>query len=286
MRCFGTAARRGRHHRLRHTRRAAGRQLGTGTLGRRPADRRRLRGRRRRALPHLVRQPGRSSGASCCTAYRTSSPRTASSRCGRGRPSSSAAGTRCQLVGRAHGRRRRRRRRRRQHRPCATTCCAATRLSTLPGSTWCTTASTPPSGRRCTTPTGCARWASTPTGRVSCSSAGSPGRRDCPYLLRAAAALPPDVQLVLCAGAPDTPEIGAAGGGPRGTTCARGGAGWSGSSKMLPRPDVVALLTRRHRLRLPVGVRAARHREPRGDGLRDRCGGHRHRGHPRGGGRR
>lgn len=28
-----------------------------------------------------------------------------------------------------------------------------------------------------------------------------------PYLLRAAAALPPDVQLVLCAGSPDTPEI-------------------------------------------------------------------------------
>jgi starch synthase len=28
-----------------------------------------------------------------------------------------------------------------------------------------------------------------------------------PYLLRAARALPPDVQLVLCAGAPDTPEI-------------------------------------------------------------------------------
>ncbi|MFE6994625.1 glycogen synthase [Microbacterium sp. NPDC057659] len=28
-----------------------------------------------------------------------------------------------------------------------------------------------------------------------------------PYLLRAAAELPPDVQLVLCAGAPDTPEI-------------------------------------------------------------------------------
>ena len=30
-----------------------------------------------------------------------------------------------------------------------------------------------------------------------------------PYLLRAAAQLPPDVQLVLCAGAPDTPEINA-----------------------------------------------------------------------------
>lgn len=30
-----------------------------------------------------------------------------------------------------------------------------------------------------------------------------------PYMLRAAKNLPPDVQLVLCAGAPDTPEIGA-----------------------------------------------------------------------------
>ncbi|MBO3129456.1 glycogen synthase [Dermatophilus congolensis] len=30
-----------------------------------------------------------------------------------------------------------------------------------------------------------------------------------PYMLRAAKSLPPDVQLVLCAGAPDTPEIGA-----------------------------------------------------------------------------
>ncbi len=30
-----------------------------------------------------------------------------------------------------------------------------------------------------------------------------------PYMLRAARELPPDVQLVLCAGAPDTPEIGA-----------------------------------------------------------------------------
>lgn len=30
-----------------------------------------------------------------------------------------------------------------------------------------------------------------------------------PYMLRAAAALPPEVQLVLCAGAPDTPEIAA-----------------------------------------------------------------------------
>ena len=39
---------------------------------------------------------------------------------------------------------------------------------------------------------------------------------------------------------------------------------------------------RRHRVRLPVDLRAARHRQPRGHGLRDRRRGHRHRRHPRG----
>ena len=38
---------------------------------------------------------------------------------------------------------------------------------------------------------------------------GSPARRASRCLLRAAAHLDPDVQLVLCAGAPDTPELGA-----------------------------------------------------------------------------
>ena len=65
------------------------------TLGRRPGDGRGLRGRRPRALAHLVRQPRRPPRRRCCTASRTWSPRTASSRCGRGRPSSSAAATRC-----------------------------------------------------------------------------------------------------------------------------------------------------------------------------------------------
>jgi len=63
-----------------------------------------------------------------------------------------------------------------------------------------------------------------------------------PYLLRAAAELPPEVQLVLCAGAPDTPEILAevesliaelrAG---------RDGVVWI--AEMLPRAQVIALLS-------------------------------------------
>jgi alpha-maltose-1-phosphate synthase len=63
-----------------------------------------------------------------------------------------------------------------------------------------------------------------------------------PLFLRAAAQLPPDVQLVLCAGAPDTPEIEAEVLGLvdelRQT---RTGVVWI--REMLPRPDVVALLS-------------------------------------------
>jgi alpha-maltose-1-phosphate synthase len=62
------------------------------------------------------------------------------------------------------------------------------------------------------------------------------------HLLAAARDFHPDAQLVLCAGAPDTPEIGAA------TAAAvaslketRSGVIWI--SAMLPRPDVVQLLT-------------------------------------------
>ena len=92
------------------------------------------------------------------------------------------------------------------------------------------------------TPTGCARSASTPTGRRSSSSAGSPGRRGCRCSCAPSPQLPPDVQLVLCAGAPDTPEIVAEVEGLvdelRET---RDGVVWI--REMLPRADVVALLT-------------------------------------------
>ena len=102
-----------------------------------------------------------------------------------------------------------------------------------------------------------------------------------PLFLRAVAQLPPDVQIVLCAGAPDTPEIEAEVVGlVDGLKQGRDGVVWI--REMLPRPDVVALLTRRDRVRLPVDLRAARHRQPRGDGLRDRGRGHRDRRHPRG----
>ena len=63
-----------------------------------------------------------------------------------------------------------------------------------------------------------------------------------PLFLRAASALPPDVQLVLCAGAPDTPEIEAEVRGlvdQLGQT--RSGVVWI--AEMLPRADVVALLS-------------------------------------------
>ena len=63
-----------------------------------------------------------------------------------------------------------------------------------------------------------------------------------PYLLRAAEALPPDVQLVLCAGAPDTPEIASEVTGlVADLRHQRDGVVWI--EQMLPRPDLVAVLS-------------------------------------------
>ena len=63
-----------------------------------------------------------------------------------------------------------------------------------------------------------------------------------PLFLRAVAQLPPEVQIVLCAGAPDTPEIEAEVVGlVDGLAETRDGVVWI--REMLPRPDVVALLT-------------------------------------------
>ncbi|MFC4783530.1 glycogen synthase [Nocardioides sp. MAHUQ-72] len=63
-----------------------------------------------------------------------------------------------------------------------------------------------------------------------------------PLFLRAVAQLPPEVQIVLCAGAPDTPEIEAQVVGlVDGLAATRGGVVWI--REMLPRRDVVALLT-------------------------------------------
>jgi starch synthase len=63
-----------------------------------------------------------------------------------------------------------------------------------------------------------------------------------PYLLRAAKALPPDVQLVLCAGAPDTKEIMAEVSGlVRDLQQERDGVVWI--ERILPRDELTALLT-------------------------------------------
>ncbi|MGL3150808.1 glycogen synthase [Microbacterium sp. A82] len=63
-----------------------------------------------------------------------------------------------------------------------------------------------------------------------------------PYLLRAAAQLPPEVQLVLCAGAPDTPEIMAeVQDGVRQLQQSRQGVIWI--ERMLPREELSAILT-------------------------------------------
>jgi starch synthase len=63
-----------------------------------------------------------------------------------------------------------------------------------------------------------------------------------PYLLRAARSFDPAVQLVLCAGAPDTPEIAAEVDGlVDGLRRERDGVIWI--ARMLPRPDVVQLLS-------------------------------------------
>jgi starch synthase len=63
------------------------------------------------------------------------------------------------------------------------------------------------------------------------------------HLLAAARDFVPEAQLVLCAGAPDTPEIGAAtAAAVESLRSSRSGVVWI--SQMLPRPDVVQLLTR------------------------------------------
>jgi starch synthase len=63
-----------------------------------------------------------------------------------------------------------------------------------------------------------------------------------PYLLRAAALLPDDVQLVLCAGAPDTPEILAeVEAGVRELQKQRSGVVWI--DRLLPRNELCAILS-------------------------------------------
>ncbi len=105
------------------------------------------------------------------------------------------------------------------------------------------------------------------------------------HLVDAIPAIDPSLQIVLCAGAPDTPEIGR-----------EMAARVAEISAAAPRCDLdprdVAAGRRDPALRacggvlLSVRLRAVRHHQPRGHGLRDRGGGLQDRRHSRGGGSR
>ena len=103
-----------------------------------------------------------------------------------------------------------------------------------------------------------------------------------PVLLRAASELIPEAQLVLCAGQADTPEQLA-----EVTELVEGLRADQVRRDLDPRDAAQVrghpAAHARHRVRLPVGVRAARHREPGGHGVRDRGGGVPHRRDSRGG---
>ena len=90
---------------------------------------------------------------------------------------------------------------------CARTSSRPTRRSIPSGFRWCTTGSTRSCGSDAPDEDVVRRHGVDPdkpsvvfVGRIT-------RQKGLPYLLRAAASLPPDVQLVLCAGAPDTTEI-------------------------------------------------------------------------------
>ena len=105
-----------------------------------------------------------------------------------------------------------------------------------------------------------------------------------PVLLRAAAGLDPAVQLVICAGQADTPSSS-----PRSAilpgSCGRDGRGGLDiRDARQARGDPAAVA--RDRVRLPVTLRASRHREPGGHGLRYRGRRLQGRRHTRGGGGR
>ena len=123
--------------------------------------------------------------------------------------------------------------------------------------------------------------ASTPTGRRSCSSGGSPARRACRTCCGRRCGFDTAAQIVLLAGAADTPELAAETEAAvarlrrRAQRC-RVGVRDAAAGGRPPGAQP------RHGVRLPVDLRAARHRQPRGDGVRDGRRRQRRRRHPRG----
>ena len=125
----------------------------------------------------------------------------------------------------------------------------------------------PPAGPR---PTRWSSTGSTPRCRTCCSSAASRARRGSSTWSTRDPASRAGVAVVLCAGAPDTPEIAA-----EMERAVRRGAGAStrtssGSREMVDKPDGPPAVFARGGVLLPVGLRAVRDHQPRGHGVRDR----------------
>ena len=209
--CFGARARTVRRPTGRGTR-AGANPRAADDVGR-PRHGRRRRGRRGRPLAHVVRELRRATCRSSSTASRTSRRRTASSRCGRGRRSSSAAATPL-VVLRAHRARERRRGRRRLERDARRRPRRAIRQSSPPRSRSSTTGSTRSEYRPDPDTDVLERHGVDPDAAVRPlrrpHHAPEGDRRTCSTRR---STIDPAAQLVLCAGAPDTPEIGARGRG-------------------------------------------------------------------------
>ena len=257
---------------------------------RRAADPRRRPAHRRRTAPaptSCTRTPGTPTWPAtwprCCTASRTSSPRTASSRCGRGRPSSSAAATRVSSwaertayeAAAARHRGQRRHARRHPRRPTPTLDPARVHVvhNGIDTELW---------PRRRRTRTSCAAHGVDPD-RPSVVFVGRITRqKGLPLLPARGRASCRRTSSSCSAPARPTPRRS----WPR-------SRGWStdlradARRRRLDPRDAAARRRRRAArrgdgVRLPVGLRAARHRQPRGDGLRDGRRRHRDRRHPRG----
>ena len=179
------------------------------------------RGRRRpRPLPHLVHQPRRPPGQA---AVRHAPRRHLA--LARAAPAVEGRAARRRLpavvVGRAHRLRGGRRRDRGEPGVARRRAASLPGASTRPRSTWSTTASTPTSTSPSPRPTCSSGSASTRPGRRWCSSGRITRQKGVPHLLRAALRFDPAAQLVLLAGAPDTPELAAETEAAVGRRCAR-----------------------------------------------------------------
>ena len=262
----------------------AGRERGPAGLRRGPVHgRRRPRG-RPGAFPHLVRQPGRASDRAAArhpARGQRPLPRAAPSVEGR------AVGRRLPalVLGGTDRLRRRRRGDRGQRGDAYRRPWSPTPTSTRTRCTWSRTASTPTSSLPTPAPTSSTDLGMDPdqpsvvfVGRIT-------RQKGLIHLVRAAEQLDPGTQVVLLAGAPDTPEIAQEFDDAFAhLQSSRGNVLWV--QEMLPRASRPPGAVPRHRVRLPVGLRAAGHREPGGHGLRDRRGRLGRGRHPRGRGRR